>query len=95
MGGLELDTAAALVLLPLALLPLLQGAREACRYPSLGWLPSDPLGHLLDRLWRVLAAVTIAALVVGLAGPERAESRVERVGRGAELSILLDRKSVV
>ena len=97
--GLEFLRPTALALLPLALLPLLPllpwprlGGDERV-VPSTAWLPRDPRGTLVEWLWRALGAATVAATVVALAGPARAESRVERVGRGAEIAILLDRSS--
>jgi mxaC protein len=42
---------------------------------------------------RIVAALTIAATVIALAGPERPESSVTRTGRGAEIALLLDRSS--
>jgi mxaC protein len=40
---------------------------------------------------KLMAAGTIAAIVVGLSGIHRSEVAVERVGRGAQIVILLDR----
>ena len=93
MTPLQFDHAAVLALLPLALLPLLGTRRDALRYPSVIWLPPDRAGRLLEWLWRALAAATLAALIAALAGPHLAETRVERIGRGAEIAILLDRSA--
>ena len=87
------DDPLVLALLPLALLPLLRSRRDAEAYPSIAWLPTDRAGRFVERSWRVFAALTIAALVVGLAGPHLSETRVERIGRGAEIAILLDRSA--
>ena len=90
---------AALALLPLALLPLAPllprlGARGDERVTgSVAWLAPDPLGTAAEGLWRASAALTIACLVVALARPASAETRIERVGRGAEILVLLDRSS--
>ena len=95
LRGLDVARPLALVLLPLAALPLLprRGDADRLTYPSVAWLPVDPVGERVEIAWRVLAAATIACIVVGLAGPGRSEAREKRVGRGAELYVLLDRSS--
>jgi len=104
-AGWELQTPYALLLLPLALLPLwtlrrrvptASGAvpRDAGRWhPSTMGLPVDALGGLAENLWRALASSTLALLVIALAGPGLAQTQLPRIARGAELSILLDRSS--
>lgn len=89
----------ALLLLPLALLPLvpllpaLRHRGDELGVGSTAWLPGDPVGTLVEGLWRALAVLTIASLVVALARPASAATRLERIGRGAEILILLDRSS--
>lgn len=80
-----------LLLVPLAVLPLLRGRLAASRYPWLELVPADRLSRTLDWLLRAAAAVAIAATAVGLAGPYLPGATVERVGRGAEIVVLLDR----
>jgi len=82
-----------LSLLPLALLPLLNSGISNLQIASHFFLPEDKAGQWLARLWRLLACVTIAALLVSLAGPGLSETAQERTGRGAEISILMDRSS--
>ncbi|HET7864064.1 MAG TPA: vWA domain-containing protein [Burkholderiaceae bacterium] len=78
--------------LPLALLPLWrrQGA-EATAYPWLDLVPRDGWSTALDWALRLAAALAIAATLVSLAAPYRAEERVERLGQGAEIVLVLDR----
>lgn len=80
-----------LVLLPLALLPLWRPTGRALPHSSLALLPADRLSTLIDTALRAAAALSVAAIVVGLAGPYRPEYEVERVGKGAEIVLLLDR----
>jgi len=82
-----------LLLLPLALLPLLSSQRETLPFPWLDWIPDDALGKRLHTLWWMTAVATLALLIIGLAGPQRSEVLLERIGRGAEISILLDRSA--
>lgn len=88
---MRLDDPWLLVLLPLALLPLL--SRAGAPLPN-GWLayaPHDRASAALGIVLRLLAAGVIAALVVALAAPHQPEYMVERVGRGAEIVLVLDR----
>jgi mxaC protein len=80
-----------LLLLPLALLPLLRSAAASARYPWLELVPADPLSNTLEWLLRAAAAAAIAATAVGLSGPYLPGPTVERVGRGAQIVVLLDR----
>ncbi|MGH8295679.1 MAG: VWA domain-containing protein [Steroidobacteraceae bacterium] len=80
-----------LLLLPLALLPLLRARLATARYPWLELVPADRLSNTLGWLLRAAAAVAIAATAVGLSGPYLPGASIERVGRGAEIVVLLDR----
>jgi mxaC protein len=80
-----------LLLLPLAALPLWRLAGTPLPHSSLALLPPDRASTLIDLALRGSAALAIAAIVVGLAGPYRPETTVERIGRGAEIVLVLDR----
>lgn len=80
-----------LVLLPLALLPLLKHAASPLPNGWLAYAPRDRASAWLGIVLRLLAAGVVAALVVALAAPHRPEYTVERVGRGAEIVLVLDR----
>jgi mxaC protein len=81
----------ALLLLPLAVLPLLRRRRDTLPFSYAPWLPRDPLGQIAGWLWRILAAITIFSIVVALAGLGKPQTQVARVGRGAEILVLMDR----
>lgn len=81
-----------LVALPLALLPLWRGMRQAAQpHPWLALVPRDPASTAIDIAMRSCAALAITGCVIALAGPHESEQTVERVGRGAEIVIVLDR----
>ncbi|HEX3382125.1 MAG TPA: vWA domain-containing protein [Paraburkholderia sp.] len=82
-----------LVLLPLAALPLLRRRSDTLVFSSVAWLPTDELGRVAGWLTRGAAALAIAALVVGLAGPGRSQLQVLRTGSGAQILILMDRSA--
>jgi mxaC protein len=81
----------ALLLLPLALLPLARTRRDTIVFSSLAGLPRDRAGELLGVVWRALGVLAILAIVVALGGPGRPQTRVQRTGHGAEIVVLMDR----
>ena len=79
-----------LLLLPLALLPWFNHNLDK----TVAWVqlvPVDPLSRVISNLLKVLASVVIAGLLLALAAPELPEQKVERLGEGAEIVLLLDR----
>lgn len=80
-----------LLLLPLALLPFFPVRRDVLAFAWLSLLPEDRLGRAMGFLWRLIGAVAIAAIVLALAGPGHPETQQLRVGRGAEILVLMDR----
>lgn len=77
----------------LALFPLLMKNYPAFPYPSLARLPVDALSVWIERLWRLLGALAIVFIAMGLSGIYWAENIVERVGSGAHVMIVLDRSA--
>lgn len=90
-GDFDFSQPWALLLLPLAALPLLRRSREALVVPFVGWLPADALGQVLGWLWPVLGVVALASGIIALAQPGLPETQVQRTGHGAEILVLLDR----
>lgn len=90
-GGFDFAQPWALLLLPLALLPVLRRRRDTLAFPTLDWLPSDRAGRIAGFAGRALAVLAIASTVLALAGPGTPETTVMRTGRGAEIMILMDR----
>lgn len=80
-----------LALLPLALLPWWRRRGTVLRYPVLALLPADPLAAAASIAGRLAASLAMAGTVLGLAGLQRPEAQVERLGQGAEIVLLLDR----
>jgi mxaC protein len=81
----------ALWLLPLALLALLPGMAHELRNSAAARMPRDRASAALNAALRLVALVALAAAVVGIGGPYRPEYPVERVGKGAEIVLVLDR----
>lgn len=81
----------ALLLLPLALLPLLRSHRDTLVFSYLAWLPADVVGRIAGFAWRTCAVLTILLVVIALAQPGRSETQIMRTGSGAEILLLIDR----
>jgi mxaC protein len=82
-----------LVLLPLAALPLSRGRLDSLPFSSASWLPRDPVGRFVSILWRVIAMVAMATIVVGLAGPGSSNLQRRVTGTGGEILVLMDRSA--
>lgn len=93
MNALDLAHPYWLLLLPLTLLPWAPRRRDAIAYPSIAWMPEDRWGPVIHLVWQALAAITLLCLIIALAGPGKSGTQLERIGRGAELSIVLDRSA--
>lgn len=89
--NLALATPAVLLLLPLALLPLVFMVQRKQGYPSLAGVASDSLSVTVDVGLRLVGALAIACLILGIGGLQLKGQTVERVGEGAHIVLLLDR----
>ncbi|HSW06974.1 vWA domain-containing protein [Aquabacterium sp.] len=78
-------------LLPLALLALLPGAAHELRNAVVALMPRDGVSSALQVGLRLVAVLALAGIVIGLAGPYRPAYTIERVGKGAEIVLVLDR----
>jgi mxaC protein len=90
-GAFRFDNPVWLSLLPLALLPWWRSAGRRSGHPWTGLLPPDPMSRAIDLGCRALASALIAALTLALAGVARVGQPVDRISKGAEIVILLDR----
>lgn len=80
-------------LLPLAILPLLLQRAHAKHYSWVDMLPADPLSDLVGLLLKIFAVLTLFFIIVGLAAPHTNEQKVERIGVGAQIALVLDRSA--
>ncbi len=81
----------ALLLMPLAVLPLLRLREDALLFSYVPWLPEDRAGRIASWFRKAFSVLAIASIVIGLAGPGRPQTQVTRTGRGAEIVVLIDR----
>lgn len=89
--NLGLSAPAALLLLPLTLLPLLFVMQRRQGYPSLAGVETDPLSLAVDIGLRLAGACAIVFLILGIGGLQLKGQTVERVGEGAHIVLLIDR----
>jgi mxaC protein len=80
-------------LLPLAVLPLLLQRAHAKHYSWVDMLPKDPLSDAIGLILKLLAVLTLLFIVLGLAAPHTTETKVERIGIGAQIALVLDRSA--
>jgi len=80
-------------LLPLAILPLLLQRTHAKHYSWVDMLPADPLSDLISLLLKVFAVLTLVFIITGLAAPHTKEQKIERIGVGAQIALVLDRSA--
>lgn len=79
--------------LPLALLPILLERENSKSYSWVALLPEDPLSSLIGLLLKVLASLSLLAIILGLTGPHSLEQQVTRTGIGAQVGLVLDRSA--
>jgi mxaC protein len=80
-----------LLLLPLATLPMLLLPSGATAYPWLRLVPNDTLSDIIGWFMRLCGVILIGGTVLGIAGAFRPQAPVDRLGRRAEIVVLLDR----
>ena len=80
-------------LLPLAIVPLLLQRVHAKHYSWVNMLPADPLSDLIGLVLKILAVLTLVFIILGLAAPHTTEQKIERVGVGAQIALVLDRSA--
>jgi mxaC protein len=80
-----------LALLVLCLVPFLFSAATPATYPWVRLIPVDAFSNVVGVVLRLLGAMAIAALVLGLSGLHASEQQVQHIAKGAQIVIVLDR----
>lgn len=80
-------------LLPLAILPLVFQRAHSKNYSWLVMLPADPLSDLIGLIIKVLAVLTLTFIILGLSAPHSNQQHIERIGAGAQITLVLDRSA--
>ncbi|MFO1418437.1 MAG: vWA domain-containing protein [Methylotetracoccus sp.] len=74
-------------------LPWISRSHPPLRYSSLLLVPDDPVSDRAERALTVAGSLGLLSLAIAAAGPYGPEREVERIGRGAEIVLLIDRSS--
>ncbi len=80
-------------LLPLAFLPLIFQRAHSKNYSWLEMLPADPLSDLIGLILKALAVLTLLFIVLGLSAPHTNQQKIQRIGVGAQIGLVLDRSA--
>ncbi|GAB4266361.1 MAG: VWA domain-containing protein [Methylomicrobium sp.] len=91
MTNIAFETPWALAGLLLMVLPMLKTGVAPTTYSWLEIVPNDPLSNLLSIGLRACGMAAVGALIFGLSGIYLKEQKIERIGRGAHIVLLLDR----
>ncbi len=81
----------ALLLVALAPVPFVMPTPRPLVWGDLAMLPVDRASDRLALALKLIAAIAMTAIAVALAGPYLPEATSTRIGRGAEIVLLLDR----
>lgn len=83
----------ALMFMPLALVPLWLNHQQGRMYSWMAMVPQDRLSDIASLLLRYLSVAIIACMILAMAGLQGATSQVERVGKGAQVVMVIDRSA--
>lgn len=81
----------ALVLLPLASLPFLFKSHQGQMYSWLEIMPADRISDIANIVIKVITAIILASIILALAAPQGANKKVQKVGKGAQTVLVIDR----
>ena len=83
----------ALLFLPLSLVPLWLNKQDGRIYSWLALAPVDRVSDIASLLLRYLSVAIIACMVIALAAPQGRITQIERIGRGAQIVLVIDRSA--
>jgi len=81
----------ALLLLPLASAPFLFKSHQGQMYSWLEIMPVDRISDIANMIVKVIAAIILASIVLALASPQGDNKKVQKVGKGAQTVLVIDR----
>jgi mxaC protein len=82
-----------LLLLPIALIPLWLDRQQGRIYSWVALAPQDRLSDIAGLLLRYLSVAILACLILALSGLHGATQQVERIGKGAQMVLVIDRSA--
>lgn len=83
----------AFMLLPLVLIPLWLNRQAGGVYSWMGIVPEDRISQITGIVLRYIVVGIIACLLIALAQPHGPVTEVERIGKGAQVMLVIDRSA--
>ncbi|MCB5184922.1 VWA domain-containing protein [Methylobacillus gramineus] len=80
-----------LILLPLCFIPFWLKSRQGHLYSWITILPEDSLSRLMDKGLKGLMTLLLLSILLALAHPHGPEKVVQRIGKGAQTVMVIDR----
>lgn len=88
---MDILTPWALLLLPVALLPFWLKGHQGKVYTWLEMMPEDQLSDRLNLAVKAITSLLLACIVFALANPRGHDEKVQRMGKGAQTVMVIDR----
>jgi mxaC protein len=80
-----------LILLPLALVPFWLKSHQGQHYSWLEIAPQDQFSNIVNTLVKVIISLLLLSIVLALASPHGADKKVQKLGKGAQTVLVIDR----
>lgn len=80
-----------LLLLPLALVPFWFKSHQGQLYSWLPIIPEDRFSEIANLAVKALISLILITILLALAGPHGPDSKVQKVGKGAQTVLVIDR----
>jgi mxaC protein len=81
----------ALLLLPFAVVPFWLKSHQGQMYSWLEIMPEDRVSDIANRVVKSLIVALLLSIVLALAAPQGADQKIQKVGRGAQTVLVIDR----
>ncbi|OAM51587.1 hypothetical protein A7981_08900 [Methylovorus sp. MM2] len=81
----------ALLLLPIALAPIWLKSHQGQMYSWLEIMPEDRLSDIINNVIKLFTAIILASIVIAIASPQGQDQKVQKVGKGAQTVMVIDR----
>ncbi len=81
----------ALALLPIALAPFWLKSHQGKMYSWLDMMPEDVFSDGVNLAVKIITALLLASIVLALASPRGSDEKLQRIGKGAQTVMVIDR----
>jgi len=81
----------ALLLLPLAYAPFLFKSHQGQMYSWLEVMPVDRVSEIANTVLKVMTSIILVGIILALASPQGANNKVQKIGKGAQTVLVIDR----